>query len=96
MVGRAEEFKRRTCINEGEPPPLAYGVLLYFKPVYSVPPYFGLAYCVPCNNKNNLFWHVQQHKEDKDYSLRHAQTKTFKQTLVLLRLLDIFQMFYLP
>jgi len=39
-----------------EPPhPLAYCVLLYFKPAYHAPLYFGIAYCIMFNNKNNLF-----------------------------------------
>ena len=35
--------------------PLAYRVLLHFKPAFCLRPYFGLASCLSFNNKNNLF-----------------------------------------
>ena len=37
------------------PPPLLPWALLYFNPAYCVRPYFGLAYCVPFNNKTPFF-----------------------------------------
>jgi len=57
------------------------------------PPYFGLAWYVPFNNKYNLFMRFHLPKEDKKYSLWHAQAQSFLQTLVMLRLLDSFQCF---
>jgi len=53
--------------------------------------FFGLAYCVPFNNINNLSWHFHLHEKDKNTVLWHAQAYSFLQTLILICFLDNFK-----
>ena len=54
--------------------------------VYCIPPYFGLAYCVPFNNKNIHFGCFHLHKEDKIKYVAGTCTTLLK-TLALMCLL---------
>jgi len=56
------------CLRMTPPPPLC--VLLYLKLAYCVRPCHYLAYCVPFNNRNNLFGPSIYIKKIKKYRLR--------------------------
>ena len=55
------------ALHDGDPPPPAYRVLLYFKPAHCVQPYFGFVYYVLFSNKINIL-----HKENKHFCSSRA------------------------
>ena len=65
---------------------------------YCVPPYFGLAYCVPFNNKTTIFGkNFHLHRKDKmTVCCVHIYVQSFLQTLKLLCLLVRFPSFRYP